>query len=63
VESADTGPFFHNHTVPDLEAAVAFYGSDAFKNSLVPSLEPSPSRSARTPPIPRCRPSPRSCAC
>ena len=33
VEAADTAPFFHNHTVPDLESAVAFYGSDAFKNS------------------------------
>jgi len=40
VESADTGPFFHNHTVPDLEAAVAFYGSDAFKNSLAAALIP-----------------------
>jgi len=33
VEAADTAPFFHNHTVPDLESAVAFYGSDAFINS------------------------------
>ncbi len=40
VESADTGPFFHNHTEPDLEKAIAFYGSDAFKNSLVPTLIP-----------------------
>jgi cytochrome c peroxidase len=40
VESADTGPFFHNHAVPDLEAAVAFYGSDAFKNGLMPALIP-----------------------
>jgi cytochrome c peroxidase len=40
VESADTGPFFHNHTVPDIEAAVAFYGSDAFKNGLVPTAIP-----------------------
>jgi hypothetical protein len=40
VESADTGPFFHNHTEPDLEKAVAFYGSDAFKKSLVPTLIP-----------------------
>jgi cytochrome c peroxidase len=40
VESADTGPFFHNHTAPDLEAAVAFYGSDAFKNGLVPQAMP-----------------------
>ena len=34
VESADTGPFFHNHTVTDLESAVAFYGTPAFQNSL-----------------------------
>ena len=40
VESADTGPFFHNHTVADLESAVAFYGSAAFKASLVPTLIP-----------------------
>ena len=33
VESADTGPFFHNHTVTDLESAVAFYGTPAFQNS------------------------------
>jgi cytochrome c peroxidase len=33
VESADTGPFFHNHTVKDLESAVAFYGTPAFQNS------------------------------
>lgn len=33
VESADTGPFFHNHTVGDLESAVAFYGTPAFQNS------------------------------
>jgi cytochrome c peroxidase len=40
VESADTGPFFHNHTESDLENAVAFYGSDAFKKSIVPLLIP-----------------------
>jgi cytochrome c peroxidase len=34
VESADTGPFFHNHTISDLESAVAFYGTPAFKASL-----------------------------
>ena len=34
VESADTGPFFHNHTVEDLESAVAFYGTPAFQNGL-----------------------------
>jgi hypothetical protein len=31
VESADTGPFFHNHTVKTLEEAVAFYGTPAFQ--------------------------------
>jgi cytochrome c peroxidase len=40
VESADTGPFFHNHAEASLEAAVAFYGSDAFKKSGVPLLIP-----------------------
>lgn len=40
VESADTGPFFHNHTESELENAVAFYGSDAFKRSIVPLLVP-----------------------
>jgi cytochrome c peroxidase len=34
VESADTGPFFHNHTVADLESAVAFYGTPAFQTSI-----------------------------
>jgi hypothetical protein len=34
VESADTGPFFHNHMVSDLESAVAFYGSPEFKASI-----------------------------
>jgi cytochrome c peroxidase len=34
VESADTGPFFHNHTVKDLESAVAFYGTPAFQSSI-----------------------------
>ena len=34
VEAADTAPFFHNNTVADLESAVAFYGTPAFKNSL-----------------------------
>jgi cytochrome c peroxidase len=33
VESADTGPFFHNHTVGDLESAIAFYGTPAFQTS------------------------------
>jgi hypothetical protein len=40
VESADTAPFFHNHTVATLEEAVAFYGSPAFKNGLTPLLIP-----------------------
>jgi hypothetical protein len=34
VESADTGPFFHNHTVTDLESAIAFYGTPAFQTSI-----------------------------
>jgi cytochrome c peroxidase len=34
VESADSGPFFHNHTVKDLESAVAFYGTQAFQTSI-----------------------------
>jgi cytochrome c peroxidase len=34
VESADTGPFFHNHTVADLESSVAFYGTPAFQASI-----------------------------
>src|SRR5688572_16768406 len=40
VESADTAPFFHNHTVPDLESAVAFYGTPAFKASLIAGAIP-----------------------
>lgn len=35
VESADTAPFFHNHTIKDLESAIAFYGTAAFKDSLL----------------------------
>jgi cytochrome c peroxidase len=31
VEAADTAPFFHNHSVPDLESAIAFYGTPAFQ--------------------------------
>ena len=34
VESADTGPFFHNHTAADLESSVAFYGTPAFQTGL-----------------------------
>jgi hypothetical protein len=33
VEAADTPPFFHNNARPTIEAAVAFYNSDAFNNS------------------------------
>ena len=40
VESADTAPFFHNHTVVDLESAIAFYGTPAFQNSLVANAIP-----------------------
>jgi cytochrome c peroxidase len=34
VESADTGPFFHNHTVKTLEETVAFYGTPPFQLSI-----------------------------
>ena len=40
VESADTGPFFHNHMVEDLESAVAFYGTPAFQNTLQNAATP-----------------------
>ncbi len=33
VESADTGPFFHDSSVETIEAAVAFYNGDAFNQS------------------------------
>jgi len=33
VESADTGPFFHNNAVATIEAAVGFYDGDSFNNS------------------------------
>lgn len=33
VESADTGPFFHNNVIETIEGAVAFYNGDAFNNS------------------------------
>jgi len=33
VEAADTGPYFHNNAVDTIEAAVAFYNSDAFNHS------------------------------
>jgi cytochrome c peroxidase len=34
VEAADTRPFFHNHMADELEDAVAFYGSPAFRSPL-----------------------------
>lgn len=34
VEAADTAPLFHNHTLPDLESAIAFYGTPAFQSSV-----------------------------
>jgi cytochrome c peroxidase len=40
VESADTAPFFHNHTVLDLESSIAFYGTPAFKNSIQANATP-----------------------
>jgi hypothetical protein len=33
IESADTGPFFHNNSIETIEGAVAFYNGDAFNNS------------------------------
>jgi cytochrome c peroxidase len=33
VESADTGPFFHNNAIETIEGAVAFYNGQAFNNS------------------------------
>lgn len=33
VESADTGPFFHNNSVATIEGAVEFYDSEAFNES------------------------------
>jgi len=33
VESADTGPFFHNNVIETIEGAVAFYNGDSFNNS------------------------------
>lgn len=32
VESADTGPFFHNNSIETIEGAVDFYNSEAFNN-------------------------------
>ncbi len=33
VESADTGPFFHNNSIQTIEGAVAFYDGESFNNS------------------------------
>ncbi len=33
IEAADTGPFFHNHSVKTLEGAISFYNGAAFNNS------------------------------
>lgn len=33
IEAADTGPYFHNHSVNSLEEAVAYYNTDAFNDS------------------------------
>jgi cytochrome c peroxidase len=45
VESADTGPFFHDNSITTIEGAVEFYNSDSFNNSPIGqnirSLDPS----------------------
>ena len=33
VESADSGPFFHNNSIETIEGAVAFYDGESFNNS------------------------------
>ena len=38
VEAADSGPYFHNNAVETIEAAVAFYSSIAFNNSMAGQL-------------------------
>ena len=38
VEAADSGPYFHNNAVESIEAAVAFYSSAAFNNSMAGQL-------------------------
>ena len=60
VESADTGPFFHNHTVTDLESSVAFYGTPAFQTSIFGTPPVIPVTISPDPTIPRSRPSRRS---
>jgi hypothetical protein len=34
VESADTAPYFHNHTVATLEESIAFYGTKQYQDPL-----------------------------
>jgi len=34
VEAADTGPFFHNNSIDNIEGAVAFYDGASFNNSV-----------------------------
>jgi cytochrome c peroxidase len=64
VESADTGPFFHNHTVKTLEESIAFYGTPAFQSTpLSIGNGPLRSRLAVIPMIQRCKPSRRFCEC
>ena len=62
VESADTGPFFHNHTVADLESAVAFYGTPAFQTFGTESWGHTGEHQRGTRTIPKFRRSRRSCA-
>jgi hypothetical protein len=38
VEAADSGPYFHNNAIETIEAAVAFYSSDAFNTSMAGRL-------------------------
>ena len=40
VEAADTGPFFHNHTVKTLEESIAFYGTQPFQTSFAGPATP-----------------------
>ena len=61
VESADTGPFFHNHTV---STSSRRWRSTARRRSRTASTAARiPVDISADPPIPRCRRLPRSCAC
>ncbi|HSF07041.1 MAG TPA: hypothetical protein VLG10_14735 [Methylomirabilota bacterium] len=40
VEAADSGPFFHDSSIDTIEGAIAFYNSDAFKQSPSGPLAP-----------------------